>query len=106
MSVVQCADAVGQAARDMDVGKGGPSRRPGITVGHAHRRTLLQCLDVFELRIILQNIQQRRLTGSRVAEDVFDSLGDEHLGQSVFAGHLGHVDSFLLISFQHSSVGG
>jgi hypothetical protein len=86
------------------IGEGWASRRPGVTVGHTHRRSFLQRLDVSEPRIVLQYIQQRRLAGARVPEDKFGAFGDKHLGQGIFPGHLGHGGYLLFLSNQLSAV--
>ena len=59
IGVVEGADAVGQAAGDVDVGEGRPSAGPGIAIGHPYGGAFLQCLNVLYLRIVLQPVPER-----------------------------------------------
>ena len=76
VGVIQGANTVGQSAGDVDVREGGTPGGPCVTVGHAHRRTLLEGLNVADFREILQHVQKRGLAGAGVAKDVGNALGD------------------------------
>jgi hypothetical protein len=91
------ADRIAQPRRDMDVGNGGAVRGLRIEARGADRDALVQCHDVLDLRERRQAVEQRRLGGAGIAEDVAHAVGHERFHQHTASTH---SQSFSLLSWR------
>ncbi len=78
--VVEDRETVGEAGRHVDVDDADPSRRLRVPVGRRHRRGLLEPEHVLEPRVG-QRVQEGKLGGARVAEEVADAGRSQDLHQ-------------------------
>jgi hypothetical protein len=74
LGVVQHAERVAEARRDVDVGDAELRGRLGVAVRHGDDGGLLEAEDVRDLRLADQAVHQRQLGRPRVAEYVLDAL--------------------------------
>ena len=88
--VGQEADAVGEPAVDVQADEGRSARITSVGVRHAHCHALLCGEQIFEVRVILQLVEDRAFRSPRIAEYVFDAFGLEHLHEGLLTSHPCH----------------
>ena len=88
--VVQHAERVAEARRDVDFDEGRPPGEPGEGVGHAHGHALVQGEHELHLRIVLERVHEPLLGGAGVAEDVAYPVGHELFDHRALARHPRH----------------
>ena len=74
---VERADAVAEPRRDMEIGDRGAAARLRIETRGADRDALMQRHDIVDLRKGRQAVEQRRLGGAGIAEDVAHAVRHE-----------------------------
>ncbi len=84
------AQPIGQPGCDVQVDERGPAARPGVAVGHRHRRRLVQGELVGQVGSLRQRVHERQLGGAGIAEDVLDALCAQQLDQRPRSLHKGH----------------
>jgi len=89
--VVKHAHRVAEAGRDVQLQEGRPARGARVTVGDARRDAFVEREYVFELRVVLQGVQEALLGGAGIAEDVLRTVCQELLDHQVPAGEACHV---------------
>jgi hypothetical protein len=84
---VERADAVAEPGRDMEVGDREAAARLRIKAGRADGDAFMQGHDVFDLRIGRQAVEQRRLGGSGIAEDMAHAVRHKGFHQHLATAH-------------------
>ena len=84
---VERADAVAEPRRDMEIGDHGAAARLRIETRGGHRDALVQRHHIVELREGGQAVEQRRLGGAGIAEDMAHAVRDKGLHQHPATAH-------------------
>ena len=87
----QQAHACAQSRAGVEIEEPDLAGGAGVALGHAHRDRLVQGQDVFDLRMILEGVDELDLGGPGDAESVLHALFLEYPYQRFFSRHHGHV---------------
>jgi hypothetical protein len=90
LGVVQHAEGVAEAGRDVDVHDGEFPRSLGVAVGHRHDRRLLEPEHVTDAPLGHEAVHQRQLGGPRVPEEILHPLLAQELQERLLPGHERH----------------
>ena len=83
--VVDRAESVAEPGRDMEVHHPHRVGRERIGVGHGDRHALVQAEHVVDVRVVVEAVDDGKLGGPRIAEDVPDSLRHQGVHEDLLA---------------------